>query len=107
MTELVTTYKGAKIQHVFRGDSISVTCAVDKTGKLEYHGPVCVDHLTNSYRYGEEVHLIAYQAEEPRYVLRQADSREWIRVEAHFSVDQFTELAKAWLRHEGFEVSGP
>jgi hypothetical protein len=101
MTETVTSYKGAVLTHVFKGASISVTAAVDHSMKLEYEGPVCVDHLTNSYRYGEQVQLLTYQQNEPKAVFRQALSRDWYRVENHFPVAEFDALCFAWLRYRG------
>jgi len=101
MTELVTNYKGALIQHVHKGTTISVTAAVDHSLKLQYDGPACVDHLTNSYRYGEEAHVIVYQKSEPKAIFRQASSRDWFRVELHFKVEQFDVLCLDWLRHRG------
>jgi hypothetical protein len=97
----VTEYRGALLRHVHKGSAISVTAAVDHSLKLEYEGPICVDHLTNSYRYGEEVHLLTYQQNEPKAIFRQADSRDWFRVELHFKVDQLDALALDWLKHRG------
>jgi hypothetical protein len=101
MTELVTDYRGAKIAHVHRGQTISVTAPVDHNLKLEWQGPVVVDHLTNSYKYGEEAHLIVYQKNEPKAIFRVADSRDWYRIEHHFKVEQFDVLCLDWLRHRG------
>jgi len=96
-----TIYKGAHIEHVFRGVPITVSCSVDHSLKIEYCGPVCVDHLTNSYRYGEEAHLIVFQPKEPKAVFRQAESRDWYRVESHFAVEDFDALCRAWLKYRG------
>lgn len=101
MTETVTEYKGAMLRHVYKGPPISVTAAVDHSMKLQYVGPVVVDHLTNSYKYGEEAHLIVYQKQEPTAVFRQATSRDWYRIEHHFKVEQFDVLCLDWLRHRG------
>ena len=97
----VTAYKGALIRHVHQGASISATAAVDHSLKLQYDGPACVDHLTNSYRYGEEAHIIVFQKNEPRALFRQADSRDWYRLELHFKVGQMDALALDWLKHRG------
>lgn len=99
MTQELTTYRGAQIRHVHKGSVISVTAAVDHNMKLQYDGPAVVDHLTNSYRYGEEAHIIIYQKNEPKAVFRQADSRDWFRVELHFSPSQLDALCLDWLRH--------
>jgi len=101
VTQSVTEYKGALIRHVHQGPSISVTCAVDHALKLHYEGPVVVDHLTNSYAYGEEVHLIVYQKKEPQAVFRQADSRDWYRVEHHFKPSELDALCVDWLKYRG------
>jgi hypothetical protein len=104
MTHLQTTvtqYKGASIRHVHKGSSISITAAVDHNLKIEYEGPICVDHLTNSYRYGEEAHLLTYQQEEPKAIFRYAESRDWYRVELHFKLEQLDALALDWLRYRG------
>jgi len=101
MTELVTNYRGALIQHVHKGTAISVTAAVDHSLKLQYDGPVCVDHLTNSYRYGEEAHIIVFQKNEPKAIFRQADSRDWYRLELHFKTEQMDSLCLDWLKHRG------
>ena len=101
MTETITQYKGAVIQHVYKGPAISVTAAVDHSMKLQYDGPACVDHLTNSYRYGEEAHVIVYQKNEPKAVFRQASSRDWFRVELHFKAEQMDALCLDWLKYRG------
>jgi hypothetical protein len=101
MTETVTEYKGAHITHVHRGQPISVTAAVDHSMKLEYEGPVCLDFLTNSYKYGDQVQLLTYQQNEPKAVFRQATSRDWYRVECHFPAAQFDALCLAWLKFRG------
>lgn len=101
MAETVTEYKGAKILHVYQGSPISVTCAVDHSLKIEYNGPVCLDHLTDSYKYGEEAHLIVFQKNEPKAVFRQAESRDWYRVEFHLLVKELDALCLAWLKYRG------
>jgi len=101
MTETITEYKGALIRHVHQGASISATATVDHSLKLQYDGPACVDHLTNSYRYGEEAHVIVYQKSEPKAIFRQASSRDWFRVELHFKAEQMDALALDWLKYRG------
>jgi hypothetical protein len=105
LSPTVTNYKGARIAHVFKGRPITTTATVDKQFKLEYNGPVCLDFLSNSYKYGSEVHLVTYQKDEPKFLARVAESRDWIRVETHFKPEVFTELAKAWLSYLGYEVT--
>lgn len=100
MSEVVE-YKGASIRHVHKGTSVSTTVAVDHNLKLQYEGLICVDHLTNSYKYGEEVHLLTYQQSEPKAVFRYAESRDWFRVELHFQVEQLDALATDWLKYRG------
>jgi hypothetical protein len=101
VTELVTEYKGAMLTHVYKGPPISVTAAVDHSMKLEYEGPLCIDFLTRSYKYGEQAQLIVYQKNEPRAVFRQADSRDWYRIESHIPVAEFDALCFTWLRYRG------
>lgn len=103
MVVLVTEYKGAKLAHIYRGPPVSVTVAVDKDLKLHYEGPICLDHLSNSYKYGEEVHLITYQKTEPKAVFRVNKHNGYYRIEMHFSEEQFDSLVRAWIQHKAEE----
>jgi hypothetical protein len=97
---VVTEYKGAHLAHVFRSLPLTTTVAVDKHLKLVFNGPVCVDHLTDSYKYDEEVHIITYQKTEPEAAYRVTQHNGYYRVEMHLSVNVFEDLVRAWLDYK-------
>jgi len=99
-----TEYKGAVITHVWQGPEIETTVAVDNTLKLHYTGPNCVDHLTNSYKYNEEVHDVVYTRHAPKPVFRVQQHNGYYRIEAHYTPSAFDAKCKAWLEYRGYLV---
>ena len=98
---VVTDYKGAKIGHVFRGPVVRSTVAVDKNLKLIYEGPFCVDHLTNSYKYNEEMQIITYQTNEPEAEFRVKKHNGYYRLEVHIPMSVWNAMFEAWKNYVG------